>query len=336
MVRALPASHAGGDGVKYAPPNNDMPRPTYIRSNKRQALPDHRIKPSSFSVSSQRSSPFRRPETPGSPSPLRATTPTSSPFKASQPTPKFSSSTSSSTSSAATASDNLTPRAAQQQQQQPQRQAADDMFGSPRAQRPPLVSTASHASAVAQGNALAQLQPAQVRQMREGFQILDRDSDGSVNREDVTDMLNQLGLPSNATEVARFFPPSAPQTITLATFLNTIATSLTSLSPSTELLSAFSAFDDDDSGQIDLAELRDALLHTAPEPGESALSAAEIDQVMAGFSGKRAFGGKVKTGNASGFAKRGEVFRYQDFVASTAGSGSGSTPAGEEEEEQEE
>jgi Ca2+-binding EF-hand superfamily protein len=32
-----------------------------------------------------------------------------------------------------------------------------------------------------------------VRTLREGFQILDRDSDGTVNREDVADMLNQLG-----------------------------------------------------------------------------------------------------------------------------------------------
>jgi Ca2+-binding EF-hand superfamily protein len=29
--------------------------------------------------------------------------------------------------------------------------------------------------------------------MREAFQILDRDSDGVVSREDVMDMLNQLG-----------------------------------------------------------------------------------------------------------------------------------------------
>lgn len=136
--------------------------------------------------------------------------------------------------------------------------------------------------------------------------------------------------------MSRFFPPSAPQTIALATFLNTIATSLASLSPSAELLSAFSAFDDDDSGQVDLAELREALLHTAPEPGERALSAAEIDQVMAGFAGKRAFGGKLKTGGAGGFAKRGEVFRYQDFVASTAGGGNGTAQAGEDDEDQEE
>lgn len=171
--------------------------------------------------------------------------------------------------------------------------------------------------------------------MREGFQILDRDSDGTVNREDVADMLNQLGLPSIAADVSRFFPSSAPQTITLAAFLNNVASSLAPLSPSAELASAFSAFDDDDSGQIDLAELRDALLHTTPEAGERALTAAEIDQVMSGFSGKRAFGGKVRGGGAAGFGKRGEVFRYHDFVNSIAGGGHGNGGAAEEDEAQE-
>lgn len=42
-------------------------------------------------------------------------------------------------------------------------------------------------------NALSQLQPSQIRMLRDGFQILDRDSDGSVGREDVVDMLGQLG-----------------------------------------------------------------------------------------------------------------------------------------------
>jgi Ca2+-binding EF-hand superfamily protein len=42
-------------------------------------------------------------------------------------------------------------------------------------------------------NALSKLQPAQVRELREGFQTLDRDSDGQVGREDVADMLAQLG-----------------------------------------------------------------------------------------------------------------------------------------------
>lgn len=45
----------------------------------------------------------------------------------------------------------------------------------------------------ADNNALSRLQPAQVRELREGFQLLDRDSDGLVGREDVVDMLTQLG-----------------------------------------------------------------------------------------------------------------------------------------------
>jgi len=43
-------------------------------------------------------------------------------------------------------------------------------------------------------NAMTKLQPAQVRELREGFQVLDRDSDGQVGREDIADMLTQLGL----------------------------------------------------------------------------------------------------------------------------------------------
>lgn len=115
-----------------------------------------------------------------------------------------------------------------------------------------------------------------------------------------------------------FFPTSTSQTVTLPTFLNQLATLLTSLSPSSELLSAFSAFDEDDSGQVDLAELRDALLHTAPEPGEKPLTEREVDRVMSGFTGRRAFG-KYSSG---GMGKRGEVFKYQEFVVSVTGGSS--------------
>jgi len=113
----------------------------------------------------------------------------------------------------------------------------------------------------------------------------------------------------------------------MGVFLSSLAAALVSLSPSSELLSAFSAFDDDDSGQIDLAELRDALLHTAPEPGERALTEAEVDRVMNGFTGRRAFS-KSKSG---GLGKRGEVFRYQDFVHSVLGGNGASDGASTEE-----
>lgn len=58
--------------------------------------------------------------------------------------------------------------------------------------RTPLPSRAA-TSSLGNGNALSQLQPAQVRTLRNVFQILDRDCDGVVNGEDVADILNQLG-----------------------------------------------------------------------------------------------------------------------------------------------
>jgi hypothetical protein len=105
-------------------------------------------------------------------------------------------------------------------------------------------------------------------------------------------------------------------------FINTLADTLAALSPSSELLSAFSAFDSDDTGQIDLAELRDALLHTAPEPGERPLTEADIDKVINGFTGRRAFDRSMH----GGLGRRGEVFKYQDFVNSIMGSNGSSEP----------
>lgn len=124
------------------------------------------------------------------------------------------------------------------------------------------------------------------------------------------------GLPSGHSDVSRFFPPSKPQTIALAAFLNSLAEILAALSDSNELLSAFSAFDDDDSGQVDWAELRDALVNTAPEPGVRPLTAADVDSAVSGFTGRRAFNRNM---TAQLGAKRGDVFRYNDFVNSIAG-----------------
>ena len=43
-------------------------------------------------------------------------------------------------------------------------------------------------------DSLEKLPPAQLREMREAFQALDRDGDGQVNREDVADILLNLGM----------------------------------------------------------------------------------------------------------------------------------------------
>ena len=97
---------------------------------------------------------------------------------------------------------------------------------------------------------------------------------------------------------------------------------MASMSPSQELLNALAAFDDDDNGQIDVGELRDALLHTAPEDGEIRLTEEQIDEVFSGFTGRRAFGRGAKT---AGMGKRGEVFQYRDFVRNIMGGESGNS-----------
>lgn len=145
-------------------------------------------KPSPLGYGSPRSSPFRRPESPASPSAPRYTTPTTSPTKVGNVhTPSRFAATVESPSSSL---DSQTPRR--------YGQPTSDMLPSQPLASPAHISssrTPAPLQSAAQGNALSQLQPAQVRVLRDGFQILDRDSDGIVNREDVADMLNQLGIP---------------------------------------------------------------------------------------------------------------------------------------------
>lgn len=107
-----------------------------------------------------------------------------------------------------------------------------------------------------------------------------------------------------------------------------MANILVALSPQQELVNAFSAFDDDDSGQVDISELKDALLNTAPDAGERALTERDVDKALEGFTGRRVFarnavgitGVKSLGGLNSGLANRnGDVFRYQEFVGNLTG-----------------
>ena len=125
--------------------------------------------------------------------------------------------------------------------------------------------------------------------------------------------MERPGQDSSASAVSRFFPPGQPQTINMPLFLNTLSGLLAPLSSQQELLNAFAAFDEDDSGQIDVRELRDALLHTSPEAGGRPMTEKEVDEVVNGFTGRRAFGKSMNHG------ARGDVFRYQEFMASIMG-----------------
>ena len=134
-------------------------------------------KPSPLGYGNQRNSPFRRPESPASPAALRQNTPIRSPPRSGLASARAMFEQSSSPTST---TEGRTPRQLPTPRMDPAPQA-----GRPRS---PVVKSFGTGT-----NALSQLQPTQVRMLRDGFQILDRDSDGVVGKEDVVDMLKQLG-----------------------------------------------------------------------------------------------------------------------------------------------
>jgi Ca2+-binding EF-hand superfamily protein len=163
--------------------------------------------------------------------------------------------------------------------------------------------------------------------MREAFSVLDNNNTGTISQSNVNETLSSLGI----SDSSQFFPPGTPQQLSLPHFLNQLSSILVELSPQQELLNAFSAFDDDDTGQVDAVELKDALLHTAPNFGERALTERDVDAILSangGFTGRRVFarnaigiaGVKGLNGCAGG-KKTGDVFRYQEFVGNLTGGG---------------
>ncbi|EAW08408.1 putative calmodulin [Aspergillus clavatus NRRL 1] len=276
------------------------------------------FRPSPLSFGSPRASPFRRPSTPNSPPTLRQTTPGSSPSRGY--TPVQSPSKLNQTYTVAEDDD----ASLKNHDPIPQPRFTREVPPSPtKGANSPDSSSIMEAKTAslmaASSDAAAQLTPVQLREIREAFQVLDRDNDGSVDKDDVADVLINIG--QDASIISQFFPPGASQTINFPTFLNILSSLLAPLSARQELTNALAAFDDDDSGQIDVAELRDALMHTAADDGLSPLTERDINEVLNGFTGRRVFGGKG--GKLPGGGKRGEVFRYQEFVDNALGGPTG-------------
>jgi len=192
--------------------------------------------------------------------------------------------------------------------------------------QPPVSNQSPYSPArttAAMGDDVSRLPPALLHSLRESFSVLDSDSTGTINPANVAETLQSLGLSTN--DMAQLFPPGASHSLSLPQYLNSMASALLSISPQQELLNAFSAFDDDDSGQVDVTELRRALLATPPEPGERALSDRDIDQALKGFTGRRILG-KSGTGlsglrgiGTSRGSQNGDIFRYREFVSNLSG-----------------
>lgn len=133
-------------------------------------------------------------------------------------------------------------------------------------------------------------------------------------------MLEQLGHDDvSAATLAPYFS-NGKDNINLSRFLDGLATPMRDLSEPEELAAAFAAFDVDDSGQIDLAELRSAVLDAARADGE-AMSGSMVDGILDEFRARRAFGSRGVLGKELGAGTRGDVFRYRDFMSAITGAG---------------
>ena len=153
------------------------------------------FKPSPLSFGSPRASPFRRPSTPNSPpsasrtggtpgsSPSRAYTPMVSPSKLNQ---------------SYTVEDGES-RSPKSERPIPQPNFVREFSPSPTkgAQSPgsssAILGSKTGGVAGPAGDAAGKLPAQQVREIREAFQVLDRDNDGLVDKDDVIDVLTTLG-----------------------------------------------------------------------------------------------------------------------------------------------
>lgn len=276
---------------------------------------------------STRSSPFRRAGSPSSPTAYRASTPPSRAQASPLSSPSKLKHSYTVSEEEEGESMIVTPTKISSEPVPTMRMPEMPSSPSPARKLPqPPVAKQSYAparSTPAMGDDVSRLPPALLHSLRESFSVLDADSTGTINPANVAETLQSLGLSTN--EMSQLFPPGAPQQISLPQYLNSLASALVSISPQQELLNAFSAFDDDDSGQVDIAELRRALLTTPPEPGERPLSERDIDDALKGFTGRRILG-KSGTGlsglrgiGTSRGSQNGDVFRYREFVSNLSG-----------------
>lgn len=152
------------------------------------------FKPSPLSFGSPRASPFRRPSTPNSPPSGRPGTPGSSPSRGGY-TPVQSPSKLNQ-SYTLEEDDSISPR---NNDPIPQPKFTRELPPSPTkgAQspgRPSPILGARTSGMVTSTDAASKLPPNQMREIREAFQVLDRDNDGLVNKDDVADVLTNLGM----------------------------------------------------------------------------------------------------------------------------------------------
>ncbi|WWC90721.1 uncharacterized protein L201_005658 [Kwoniella dendrophila CBS 6074] len=134
------------------------------------------------------------------------------------------------------------------------------------------------------GGAFTMFTPQQVKQFKEAFTMIDQDGDGRVTESDLKVMLSHLGQTPTPTllETLLTCRPGnkkglATEGINFTQFLSMMGEKLIQLDSEKELIDAFSCFDEQDKGQIDIKEIKGWL----GELGDR-MSEDEIEKLFSG------------------------------------------------------
>lgn len=96
----------------------------------------------------------------------------------------------------------------------------------------------------------------QIVELKEAFSLIDHDTDGFIDREDLKDMLASLGQ-SPTEEYIEDMISEAPGSINFTMFLTLMGEKLSGTDPEHEILQAFECFDEGGTGMCNADELRE-------------------------------------------------------------------------------
>ncbi|KAI8999543.1 Myosin regulatory light polypeptide 9 [Gaertneriomyces sp. JEL0708] len=105
-------------------------------------------------------------------------------------------------------------------------------------------------------NVFAMFDQKQIAEFKEAFSMIDHDSDGFIDKEDLKDMLASLGQQPTDQYIDDMMG-EAPGSINFTMFLTLMGEKMSGTDPEHEILQAFECFDEDKAGVINADVLRE-------------------------------------------------------------------------------
>ena len=99
----------------------------------------------------------------------------------------------------------------------------------------------------------------QIAEFKEAFSLIDHDSDGFIDKEDLKDMLASLGQQPTDQYVEDMINEAPNGSINFTMFLTLMGEKMNGTDPEHEILQAFECLDEQKSGKLDADDLRELL-----------------------------------------------------------------------------